>query len=290
MIVNYDSGDHLRTCVAHLDASVGPLKAEFVVVDNASRDGSLDGLDDVNPDVRIIVNARNRGYGTACNQGSRAASAPCVCFLNPDVVPQPGSIAALVESLDARPDVGVMGPRLLNPDGSYYPSCRVVPSMGVALGHAVFGLLTENNRFTRAYKLLDFDHSTEREVDWVSGAAMMVRRLAFADVGGFDERYFMYVEDLDLCWRLTRAGWKAVYYPSAEMIHHVAGSSRRAPYTMIRHHHVSLMRFAWKRARGPIRFLLLPLMLLGLAARLLLAWIDLFIRQRARRRHSGSVV
>ncbi len=252
-------------------------------MDNASSDRSLEGVDLLEPEIQVIRNPHNRGYGRACNQGFEATAAPYVCLLNPDVIPKPGSIASMVAAMDDRPKVGVLGPRLLNPDGSYYPSCRVVPNLRVALGHALFGLISDNNRFSRAYKLLDFDHSTELEVDWVSGAAMMVRRPAFAAVGGFDEGFFMYVEDVDLCARMTGAGWSAIYFPGAEMVHHVAGSSRRSPYKMIRHHHLSHMRFAVKRADRPHRVILLPAILLGLAGRLLVAWAHLFLRHRARR-------
>jgi N-acetylglucosaminyl-diphospho-decaprenol L-rhamnosyltransferase len=280
VVVNYDSGDHLRTCVSHLEAAVDPLEAEFVVVDNRSRDRSLDGIQEMVSGIRVIKNADNRGYGRACNQGVRATSAPFVCLLNPDVIPEPGSISAMVAALQDRPRAGVLGPRLKNPDGTYYPSCRVVPNLKVALGHAVFGLISDNNRFSRAYKLLDFDHGEEREVDWVSGAAMMMRRQAFAEVGGFDEGFFMYVEDVDVCARMNQAGWRAVYYPFAEMVHHVAGSSRRTPYKMIRHHHMSHMRFAAKQATTPARLLLLPLILVGLFLRMLLAWANLFRQRR----------
>jgi N-acetylglucosaminyl-diphospho-decaprenol L-rhamnosyltransferase len=279
VIVNHDSADHLRTCVSHLKAAVAPLGAEFVVVDNASTDGSLEGIEEIVPGIRIIKNGDNRGYGRACNQGFHATSAPFVCLLNPDVIAQPGSISAMVSALVSRPRAGVLGPRLLNPDGSYYPSCRVVPNLRVAVGHAVLGLISDDNRFSRAYKLLDFDHGQELEVDWVSGAAMMVRRPAFAELGGFDEDFFMYVEDVDLCARMNQAGWRAIYYPFAEMIHHVAGSSRKAPYKMIRHHHTSLMRFAMKRANTPVRVLMLPVILLGLFGRMLLAWADLYRRR-----------
>ena len=195
----------------------------------------------------------------------------------------------MVAALEEKPQAGVLGPRLLNPDGSYYPSCRVVPSLSVALGHAVLGLFSEENRFTRAYKLLDFDHATELEVEWVSGAAMLVRRSAFEEVGGFDEGFFMYVEDVDLCARLTKAGWAAIYLPRAEMLHHVAGSSRRAPYKMIRHHHLSHMRFAIKRADGPLRLLALPVILVGLAARMVIAWAHFFLRQRPGRRSEAAL-
>ena len=287
VLVNFDSGDHLRNCIAKLRSATGATAVEIVVVDNASTDGSDDGIAEIDPEVTVLQNSSNRGYGRACNQGFKFTSAPFVCFLNPDIVPEPSSLSSMLQAITDRPDVGVLGPRLVNPDGSIYPSCRVVPKIGVALGHAVFGLFTDNNRFTRAYKLIDVDHDAEQEVDWVSGAAMVVRRGAFTQVGGFDEGFFMYVEDLDLCARLKAAGWKSLYFPGAQVLHHVAGSSRRYPYKMIRHHHVSLIRFASRRMKGPMK-LLLPPVAAGLVVRMLLVWGELFLRKGSRRANSRA--
>lgn len=287
VIVNYDSGDHLRTCVEQLEAAGEGVRFDIVVVDNASTDGSADGIEELNSRVRLIRSSVNLGYGTACNRGVGATTARFVCLLNPDIVPEPGSLARLVAAMQSRSEVGVLGPRLMNPDGSVYPSCRVVPGFGVAIGHALFGIFTSNNRFTRAYKLLDVDHDHEQEVDWVSGAAMLVRREAFLEVDGFDEGFFMYVEDLDLCSRLRQRGWKALYYPGAQMLHHVAGSSRRTPYRMIRHHHFSLIRYAARRMPGPVK-VLLPVVALALLIRMLVAWLEFFLRQDRRRRKTRA--
>ncbi|CAN5866430.1 hypothetical protein BH23ACT12_BH23ACT12_03250 [soil metagenome] len=193
VLVNFDSGDHLRNRISKLRPATGEVAVEIVVVDNASTDGISDGIAEIDPEVTVLCNSLNRGYGRACNQGFKSSSAPFVCFLNPDIVPEAGSLSGMLQAIGERPEVSVLGPRLVNPDGSIYPSCRVVPKLGVAMGHAVFGLFTDNNRFTRAYKLIDVNHDAEQEVDWVSGAAMVVRK-AFAQVGGFDEGSFMYVE------------------------------------------------------------------------------------------------
>ncbi len=282
VIINYDSGPHLRNCLAEIGRAAGDAFAEVIVVDNASRDDSLGGVAEKYPDVKLVLNSRNRGYGTACNQGFLETTAQFICLLNPDVVPAPGSLAQMADAMAAAPEVGVLGPLLNNPDGSIYPSCRVVPNMVVAVGHAIFGLVTPNNPFTRAYQLLDVSHAEQREVDWVSGAAMMVRREAFEQVSGFDERYFMYVEDVDLCNRIRKAGWKAMYFPHARMMHHVAGSSRRKPYRMIFHHHVSLLRYALSRANGMKR-LALPVIVVGLGARMFLVWLDFYLRHGRKR-------
>lgn len=288
IVINYDSGDHLRNCISNLPAAAEGVDAQYIVVDNSSSDSSLDGIDELSPATTVIRNVQNRGYGRACNQGFATTTSPFVCFLNPDIVPEPGSLALMQEMLDRRPEAGILGPRLNNPDGTCYPSGRSVPTFRVALGHAVFGLFTDNNRYTRAYKMLDVDHGVERDVDWVSGAAMMVRREAFEEVGGFDEGFFMYVEDLDLCARLKEAGWKAVYFPKAQMLHHVAGSSRRKPYKMIRHHHFSLIRFTARRLHGPAK-LALPVVVAALLVRMLVAWAEFFFRNGSKRISSSDV-
>ena len=286
-MINFDSDEYLRNCLSHLPSAVGSIAVEVVVVDNASTDGSADGVDAIDPSATVVRNPRNVGYGRACNQGFGVTNSPFVCFLNPDIVPEPESLATMLKAIEDWPDVGILGPRLVNPDGSTYPSCRVVPKIGVAVGHAVLGLFTEKNRFTRAYKLMDVDHDTEQEVDWVSGAAMLVRRDAFEQVGGFDEGFFMYAEDMDLCARLRQAGWKSLYYPSAQMLHYVAGSSRRQPYKMIRHHHFSLIRFMARRLKGPLK-LLVPAVAAGLLGRMLVAWTELFLRKGSRRPNSST--
>ncbi len=287
VVINFDSGEHLRNCLGHLTQAAGSTRVQIVVVDNASTDGSRDGVEEALPGTQVLQNSVNEGYGRACNLGFRSTRAPFVCFLNPDIVPEPGSLTTMMQGIVDRPEVGVLGPRLMNPDGSTYPSCRVVPKMGVAIGHAIFGLFSDNNRFTRAYKLIDVDHASAREVDWVSGAAMVVRREAFEQIGGFDEGFFMYVEDLDLCDRMHKAGWKSFYDPSSQMLHHVAGSSRRYPYKMIRHHHFSLIRYTARRMRGPYK-VLVPFLAAGLLGRMFIAWAELYFRKGTRKANSST--
>jgi len=249
------------------------LSAEIVVVDNASHDNSLKGVEQLDSRVRVIRNDANYGYGTACNRGMAASVGPLLCFLNPDTIPDRQSIAALMAALHETPRAGAVGPKMLNSDGTLYPSCRVVPSLKVALGHAFLGLVWRNNPFTRSYQLADWDHEARREVDWISGAAMLIRRESFVQAGGFDEGYFMYAEDVDLCDKIRQAGWSILYDPAAKMIHHSAGSTKKTPYKMIRHHHFSLIRYAHKKARDPLRQAIFPFIALALLGRMVLAWI-----------------
>lgn len=228
----------------------------------------------------VIRNPNNEGFARACNRGAMVTESAWILFLNPDCVVDPADLKALADAPLRHPEAGVIGPRLLNPDGTVYPSARIVPPAWVAAGHGIVSLFTPNNRFTRRYLLSDWDRNSFREVEWVSGAAMLVRREAFNQVGGFDEGFFMYVEDLDLCHRIRQAGWKVVYDPAPEVVHVVGASTSTAPYRMIRHHHQSALRFAWKRTSGSWKAVALPVVAAGLALRMLGSWIDYFVRKR----------
>ncbi|MHB1986814.1 MAG: glycosyltransferase family 2 protein [Acidimicrobiales bacterium] len=274
VVVNYNAGEALARCVASL-RSAGV--EEIVVVDNGSSDGSVATLAAVQPPVGVLETARNIGYGAAANKGAAATASPYLLICNPDLVVEPGAIGTLADRLDSDESVGVVGPLLRDGEGRVYPSGRQFPSLGDAIGHAFVGLIWGGNPWTRRYRHLGAEQHRAREADWVSGACFLVRRVAFDSVGGFDEAYFMYVEDVDLCWRLGRAGWGIRYEPSAEVVHEQGRSASQHPYAMIRAHHRSMWRFAVRTARGGER-LLLPLMASGLLARLLLAWADHLLR------------
>lgn len=248
--------------------------AEIIVVDNASSDDSLSGLD---RRARLVEPGRNLGYGPGANLGARSASEPYLLICNPDLVVRPGAVSALVARLEADPGLGVCGPMLRDADGEVYPSGRDFPGLLDAVGHAFVGLIWGGNPWTRRYRHLGGDQHRARPADWVSGAFMVVRRIAYESVGGFDESYFMYVEDVDLCWRLRRAGWGVFYEPAGQVDHEQGVSASRHPYRMLLEHHRSMWRFAARAATGRER-LALPLVAGGLGARLLLAWADHLLR------------
>lgn len=270
VVVNYEGGDHLLACVRSLldDTSAG-APPEVVVVDHGSADGSVEALMHALPDVPVLRSA-NLGYAAGANRGIAATAAPVVAVCNPDVTVEPGTAAALLARFHAEPDLGAVGPMVRNPDGSPYHSARVVPGLGDAVGHGVLGLLRPTNRFTRRYRELDVDPACPRDADWVSGSAVWLRRTAVESVGGWDEGYFMYVEDVDLCWRLGQDGWRVAYEPAGVVVHVQGASTARHPYRMIAEHHRSLARFASKRWHGPQRLLLVPAVAF-LALRALLA-------------------
>jgi N-acetylglucosaminyl-diphospho-decaprenol L-rhamnosyltransferase len=265
VVVNYESGEALGHCVASLSAE---SPAELVVVDNGSTDGSIEALRARFPDVAVLVTGQNLGYGAAANRGAAATTAATVLVCNPDLEVRPGALATLFEALESHHRLAVVGPLIRNPDGGRYPSARRFPSMVDAAGHALLGIFAPDNRFTRSYQQphLGSGEAELQVVDWVSGACFLIGREAFESVGGFDETYFMYAEDVDLCWRLGRNGWHVAYVPGAEVTHVQGVSTDRHPYRMIFEHHRSLLRFASHSSQG-WRKALLPLVAVGIAVR-----------------------
>jgi N-acetylglucosaminyl-diphospho-decaprenol L-rhamnosyltransferase len=256
VVVTYQSAADLANCLGSLAPAAGSHPLEVVVVDNASRDASVEiarGLG-----VKVIENQANQGLSRAINRGVAFTSAPWLLVANPDTLLEPGSLARLVATGAADQRIGCVGPRLANPDGSDYPTGRRFPSLLVGSLHAAMGTLWPANPATRRYHMVDVDRSVPVEVDWVSGACMLIRRSAFDAIGGFDTGYFMYFEEMDFCLRLRRAGWRAVFDPQARVEHMVGGSTRSAPYRKVVNHHRSALRFYCRRyARDP-RLLLAP--------------------------------
>jgi N-acetylglucosaminyl-diphospho-decaprenol L-rhamnosyltransferase len=263
VVVNYNGGLALSDCVASLRAE---QVAEVIVVDNGSRDESWQTLRACDSSAVWHPAGENLGYGRAANLGARSCHGRYLVVCNPDLVVRPGTIASLVTVMDGDPKVAIAGPRVVNVDATLYPSARAFPSLVDAIGHGLLGLFWPGNRFSRRYKMLDWDHAHTKTVDWVSGAFLLIRRDAWDAVDGFDPSYFMYMEDVDLCWRVTRAGWRVVYEPSGEVVHLQGMSTDRRPYRMILAHHRSLWRFACRSTRGWRRGLL-PIIGIGLAGR-----------------------
>jgi GT2 family glycosyltransferase len=210
------------------------------------------------PEVRLISNRENVGYARAVNQGIAATTAPFVLVMNPDCEPRPGAVRRLREHLLAHPHVALAGPRILNTDGTLEYSARSFPTPFTFLFNR-YSLLTRlfpDNRWTKVYLLSDWDHTSSREVDWLSGACLMARRAAIDRVGGMDEAFFMFNEDVDWCRRMWREGWSNAYVADAEVVHHIGASkSKVAPRVIwarhlgmihyFRKHHPTFFLFEW---------------------------------------------
>jgi N-acetylglucosaminyl-diphospho-decaprenol L-rhamnosyltransferase len=281
VIVSYNVRDLLLTCVASLRAEG---IEHVVVVDNASKDGSVEAIREADPAVEVVALDRNLGFGSGANRGVARTSTPYVAILNPDLEVEPGATKALLYVLEREPDVGIVAPRIETPDGQLYPSARTFPDLLDAAGHAFLHFVWRSNPYSRRYKMLDWDHAGATDVDWVAGTHLVVRRTAWDEVGGFDESFFMYLEDVDLCWRMKRAGWRTRYEPAGRVIHAIGRSTDQTPYRMIAEHHRSLLRYATKTTTGSRR-LLLPLIAVALAARTVLAWIQRAWRQKPHAAH-----
>jgi len=221
ILVNHDHGDEARETILSLGRLPDRVPVRLVLVDNVSRDGVADWVAEAIPDAIVLRNTARHGFARNVNAGLRQAPAEDdVLLLNPDVGCLPGLLDHLVAALDAAPDVGIAGPMLLNPDGTIQPSCRrfSTPS-GLVLRGLHLDLLLGRISAVRRYLMTDFDHRSAADVDWVTGALMLVRRAALAQVGVLDERYFLYAEDQDLCCRMWRAGWRVRYEPRAQAVH-----------------------------------------------------------------------
>jgi N-acetylglucosaminyl-diphospho-decaprenol L-rhamnosyltransferase len=239
IVVSWNVLSLLRACLASLQASAGigwsdgsSPHAEVIVVDNGSEDGTAAALAAEFPRIRLVANPDNRGFTRANNQGLALSRGRYVFFLNPDTRVAPDALRLLLEFMDGHPAAGVAGPQLRYGDGSLQSSRRRFPTLGTALFESTpltWHLSPQHNRWARRYHLDDCPAGSEPQtVDWLVGAALFVRRDALEQVGGFDEGYFMYSEELDWCRRASAAGWQVVYVPAAKVIHYEGRSSEQA--------------------------------------------------------------
>jgi GT2 family glycosyltransferase len=256
VIVNYNSDRYLCQCLAS-SARHAP-GAQVIVVDNASADASTRCPGIASGEVQLLKNRTNVGFSRAANQGIVAATRPLVVILNPDCVIGPDGLDVLAEELSLHPECGVAGPQIRNDDGSVQGSARGDPTLftGFFGRSSLLTRLFPRSRFARRNVRTDADRARNGQsyrVDWVSGACMMTRRETIAAVGGFDEAYFLYWEDADLCRRVRTFGSTIRYVPAAVVVHSGAGSSRRAPALAVRAFHDSAYRYyATHVGRGPI--------------------------------------
>lgn len=241
--VTYSPGSHLDRFLSSLTVATDrPLRV--IMADNGSTDGTPQEALTRYPGTELLRTGANLGYGAAVNRAvTRSADDPSgddefVLVANPDVVWGPGSIDALLEAAARWPRAGSLGPLIRDPDGAVYPSARHLPSLVRGGMHAVVGFAWKANPWTKSYRQERLE-PTERPVGWLSGSCLLIRRRAFEQIGGFDERFFMYMEDVDLGDRLGRAGWLNVYVPGSEVLHDKGHSTGRDPARNLRAHHDS---------------------------------------------------
>lgn len=262
IIVNWNVRDLLRRCLHSILANVPGGQLEIIVVDNGSTDGSAEMVRTEFPLVRLIANPDNRGFPAANNQGLEVARGRYVLLLNPDTEVVGDALATMAAFADAHPDVGILGPQLLNPDGSVQSSRRRFPTLLTALFESTWLQPYAPRRLLEHYYVLDCPDDEVQDVDWVTGAALMARREAVKQVGPLDEGFFMYSEELDWCRRFREAGWRVVYLPTARIVHYVGKSSEQVLPARHIHFQTSKVRY-FRKYHGPLAAGVLRWFLLG---------------------------
>jgi N-acetylglucosaminyl-diphospho-decaprenol L-rhamnosyltransferase len=283
VVVDHDAGPLLEGCVRSLlEDGAGPV----VVVENGAAGSAAAALGELRGGlpalpVRLVRPGGNVGFGAGVNRGLAAlageeAPPEWILVCNPDLVVHRGALAALGHALEAEPAWALVGPRIFSEDGEVYPSVRNFPTFADAAGHALLALFNPENPFTLRYNPGTPEGDVVTAAGWVSGSCFLARRSALEELGGFDEAYFMYLEDTDLCWRAHHAGWGVGFAGTAEVTHLQGVSTARHPYRMMAAHHRSALRFTVRTTRG-WRRAALPLAVLVLGARMAVATVRIAV-------------
>ena len=256
VIVSWNVRDLLRNCLRSIDAGRGDLRLEVIVVDAASHDGSPAMVGEHFPWVKLIARSDNVGFPRGNNIGLAEALGRYLLLLNPDTEIIGNALTKLLNFLDSQPNVGVVGPQLLNSDGTVQSSRRRFPTLATGLLESTWLESIAPRAILDHYYAADLPDDQTAEVDWLMGACLLIRREIYEAVGGMDEDYFMYSEELDYCRRIKEAGWRVVYLPDAQVVHHAGKSSEQA----VAARHVAFQRaklryFRKFHGRFPAQFL-----------------------------------
>lgn len=247
ILVNWNTRDLLRRCLESLRGALAGIEAEIVVVDNASADGSAAMVRDQFPQVRLIANSENRNYAAGSNQGLAAATGEHLLLLNPDTELTATAVRALLEFLQARPRAGAVAPLLAHPDGGAQASVRRFPTPAL-MARTVFGRAL-GRADADGYWIEPDPEGEPVVVDQPMASCFLVRATALREIGGFDEQFPLFFNDVDLCFRLRQAGWEIWYVPRVRVLHHGGASTRQARPRAIRESHRGLQRYFAKHHR-----------------------------------------
>jgi GT2 family glycosyltransferase len=265
IIVTWNSQEYIRNCLDSIFLSSGNFSSEVIVVDNGSSDQTAKIVEEFYPQVNLIQNKRNLGYAKANNQGIKEAKGEYMLLLNPDTQVLEDALFLMYEFMEQNPKVRALGPKLLNPDETVQPSCREFPTFSTLIWEflGLSRLFPKSKVFGR-WRMGYFNFDKPREVDQPMGSCFMLRRKTLEDVGIFDENFGMFFNDVDLCYRIKKSGWKIYFYPDAKVIHHKGASTKKAKAKMIWLSHLAFYKFFRKHKTGLINRFLLFLFLIPL--------------------------
>ena len=251
IIVNYKNSEPLKDCLASLYQTVQGIDFETIIVDNSEIDLGLQPLRELYPKAQFVSNSSNVGFAKANNQAAKIAQGEVLIFLNPDTILSEQAIYSMYKYYCSHTETGVLGPKVVNPEGSLQYSCRRYPTLWTGLfnRYSILSRLFPENRFTSQYLMRDFDHNEIRQVDWLSGCCLMISKNTFENSHGFDENYFLFNEDVDLCRTIKQAGKEVIYFPEATIIHQVSTSNSKTTARVIIQRHLGMMHY-FKKYHG----------------------------------------
>jgi N-acetylglucosaminyl-diphospho-decaprenol L-rhamnosyltransferase len=259
IIVNYNTGPLTAACIESILQQKLSFRPEIIVVDNASSDESVAHLSSDFPEVIVLANEQNLGLAAGVNAGlARARGTYCI-ILNPDIIVLNGALERMVSYFEQHPAVGMVGGQLISPNGEVQDSCyRFYAPMTIIYRRTWLGQTKRGRREVARFLMKDFDHASTRDVDWLMGACLMVRQAAVRELGGMDERYFLYFEDVDWCRRFWELGWHISYLPQARFSHYHQRSSEQRGIMhllgnwIVREHIKSAVKYFWKHRGKPL--------------------------------------
>lgn len=275
IILNYNTRQLTLDCLQSVYASTTSFSYEVIVIDNNSKDDSVQHIQQQYPMVTLIANDDNVGFSRANNQGIRIAQGRYILLLNSDTIVEPDTLDIMIRFMDEQPKVGASGCKVVLPDGSLDKACRrgfPTPSASFYYAFGFSKLFPNNPRFNQ-YQLGFMDPDGSYPIDCLVGAFMLVRREAIDQVGMLDEEFFMYGEDIDWCYRIKEAGWKNYYYAETKITHYKGASSRRKPFKIIYEFHRAMYLFHRKHYRKKYSFITNGFVYIGITVKLMMSLV-----------------
>lgn len=275
LILNYNTADLTLQCLRSVYESKGRYSFEVIVIDNASTDDSVERIRAEFPQAKLICNSVNAGFAAGNNLGIAQAEGKYILLLNSDTVVKEDTFAVMLDFMEANPHVGASGCKVVLPDGSLDKACKrgfPTPSAAFYYAFGISKLFPNNPRFNQ-YHMSHLDPDEQYPIDCLVGAFMLVRRAVIDEVGGLDESFFMYGEDIDWCYRIKQAGWEIYYYPKTEIIHYKGGSSRNKPFKIIYEFHRAMFLFHRKHYRSKYPFYVNGLVYMGIGLKFALSYV-----------------